>query len=352
MSELYERADVFLSHSSKDDIFVRMLRGYLRAHNIEAWIDDDRFGPFMAVDEETTDANIREGISGARYFIVIVSKNSLQSEAVAKEVTFAKARRQEVHDIEVLGLVIDDTRLEDAPEWLKDIRMSRFSVVPTDDKLNPQLSVDEDPLKTLRDEIGRGQPLYISKVQPYFFKQVLAGTIGPDLSETNSQTISLWFVNGGFSLQANYPEAIRRIATKSPGAEHIEALFLDSAHLKTGGFWRFMSRQRQSIIDQLISSSGKTGAKGDHAEQVRKSAEILRSVAKDANCTLDVRLTEKLPTGRFLFLDELTVFAPYTMPHNSEEPAFLMNINAPFSKVSRRLFTETFDAARPFLQVE
>lgn len=340
-------ADVFLSHSSKDKIFVRMLRGYLRAHNIESWIDEEHFRPASSADVDATDAAIRDALAAVRFLLVIVSQNAIASGEVEKEVRFA--RGAEGLDIQIIGLVIDQTRLDALPDWLQGVRMKRFTVVPTDDPLDPNLQIEADPLKTLRDEIGQASPLYIEKVQPYFFKQVHAGAVGQNLSGVRTRRIGLWFINGGYSLQSNYSEALRRVAAE-PEVAAIDALFLEPAEEKTGGFLSIGSRSRQRAVDDFMIRAGRITRKDDHAKLLGETVALLRDMAKSSDSALDIRVSPTLPTGRFLFFDDLTVFAPYTMPRNVEEPAFLMNAASPFSITARRVFDDAFQAGRVFAQ--
>jgi hypothetical protein len=72
---------VFISHTSKDDAFVKALRERLEAHGIETWVDSRelRGGSKLAPE-------IEEAIETARAFIVVLSVNTINSPWVRKEI--------------------------------------------------------------------------------------------------------------------------------------------------------------------------------------------------------------------------------------------------------------------------
>ena len=86
--------DVFISHSSKDDDFVKELRDALESHDISVWVDSRnlRGGSKLAPE-------IDEAIEQARQVIVVLSANTVNSPWVRKEIDKAveveKQRRDE-----------------------------------------------------------------------------------------------------------------------------------------------------------------------------------------------------------------------------------------------------------------
>ncbi len=99
---------VFISHSSKDDAFVRELQQTLGLHDVSAWIDSRELLPGGLLDPD-----IKKAIEESSAFAVIVSPASLQSKWVGKELCLAldiqKQRGRE--KFPVFALSLDDTKL-------------------------------------------------------------------------------------------------------------------------------------------------------------------------------------------------------------------------------------------------
>jgi tetratricopeptide (TPR) repeat protein len=100
--------DLFISHSSADDAFVRRLRQGLEEHGVDAWIDSRELLPGGLLEPDITGA-----IEAASAFAVVVSPNSLQSKWVGKELHFALEvqQRRGKDKYAVIPLSLDGTRL-------------------------------------------------------------------------------------------------------------------------------------------------------------------------------------------------------------------------------------------------
>jgi tetratricopeptide (TPR) repeat protein len=99
---------LFISHSSKDDDFVRALQQSLGDHAVTAWIDSRELLPGGLLDPD-----IAKAIDEAAAYAVVVSPASLQSRWVGKELSRAlevqKARGRE--NFPVFALSLDGTSL-------------------------------------------------------------------------------------------------------------------------------------------------------------------------------------------------------------------------------------------------
>ncbi|HEV3468406.1 MAG TPA: TIR domain-containing protein [Pyrinomonadaceae bacterium] len=103
---------VFISHSSKDDAFVKELRRALEAHNIPTWVDSRRLSGGSKLKPE-----IEEAIDLARQFIAVLSPNTINSPWVRKEIRKAleveRSRKAEGYRVVPLLLPgIEPTALE------------------------------------------------------------------------------------------------------------------------------------------------------------------------------------------------------------------------------------------------
>lgn len=100
--------DVFISHSSKDDDFVRALQQALTLHNVHAWIDSRELLPGGLLNPDITQA-----INASSAYAVVVSPAALQSKWVGKELGHAlKVQAERDKDYyPVIPLSLDGTKL-------------------------------------------------------------------------------------------------------------------------------------------------------------------------------------------------------------------------------------------------
>ncbi len=105
---------LFISHSSKDDPAVREIRQALQGLGVEVWVDSERFAggdPIVS--------GLQQAIEACSHFLVLLTRDSLNSEWVEKEVGIAKAAgrkliplvRSGVGHVEVRRLLGQDTVL-------------------------------------------------------------------------------------------------------------------------------------------------------------------------------------------------------------------------------------------------
>jgi tetratricopeptide (TPR) repeat protein len=78
---------VFISHSSKDNEFALWLAGEIKTHGIEVWLDEHKLRP-----GDPLYAKIGDGLITSDHFIIILSKNSIDSPWVTQELYIAQNR--------------------------------------------------------------------------------------------------------------------------------------------------------------------------------------------------------------------------------------------------------------------
>ncbi len=100
--DLHKRK-VFISHNSMDKPFVHRLTKDLREHGVDLWLDENEIG----VGDSLIDL-IQSAIQDAKFFIVILSNNSMKSKWVKKELNSALSLEIESGKSFVLPVVIDD----------------------------------------------------------------------------------------------------------------------------------------------------------------------------------------------------------------------------------------------------
>ena len=97
------RQSVFLSHSSVDKPFVSRLATDLRSRDVPVWFDQWE----LRVGDSLTE-KIERGISESGWLAVVLSKNSVGSDWVQKELRAAQARELRDKNVFVLPIVIDE----------------------------------------------------------------------------------------------------------------------------------------------------------------------------------------------------------------------------------------------------
>ncbi len=110
----------FISHSTMDKPFARQLAVDLVAAGVKVWIDEQRIVVGDSIPEK-----VAQGVAESDFFIVVLSKNSVASPWVTKELNHAL-----VKEIERRRVTIYPVRLDDAavPETIKEKKYADFSI--------------------------------------------------------------------------------------------------------------------------------------------------------------------------------------------------------------------------------
>jgi hypothetical protein len=99
-------SSVFLSHNSKDKPWVRILAERLIADEVIVWLDEAEINIGDSLIEK-----ISTGIQDMRFVAAIISKNSVESSWVQKEISIAMSKEIAGREVMVLPLVIDNCEL-------------------------------------------------------------------------------------------------------------------------------------------------------------------------------------------------------------------------------------------------
>lgn len=109
----------FLSHSSKDKPFVRQLAADLSAAGVTVWLDEQRIKVGESIPEK-----ISQGLAESDYFLLAVSRQSIESEWVKKELNNALISEVQRRAVHVLPLKLDDAPM---PPAISDKKYADFS---------------------------------------------------------------------------------------------------------------------------------------------------------------------------------------------------------------------------------
>ena len=99
----------FLSHSSKDKAFVRRLAADLVAHGVKVWLDEQQILVGDSVPEK-----IAQGLADSDFFLIVVSRNSVESSWVKKELNSALVHEIERRKVKVMPIRLDDAQVPDS----------------------------------------------------------------------------------------------------------------------------------------------------------------------------------------------------------------------------------------------
>lgn len=100
------RPGIFLSHSHFDKHFVRRLSGDLQNRGVQVWVDEAEMQVGDSLIEKT-----RSGIDTMDYLGAVISRHSVRSEWVRREIDVAMNQEIEGRRIKVLPILIDDSDL-------------------------------------------------------------------------------------------------------------------------------------------------------------------------------------------------------------------------------------------------
>ena len=108
------KKDLFISYSSVDRSFVTRLAKEMIRKGITLWIDEGEILPGDRIREK-----INQGIAESRYFVVVLSKNSISSSWVQTELDAAMIKEIEGNDVVVIPVLVGDINNKDIPPDLK-----------------------------------------------------------------------------------------------------------------------------------------------------------------------------------------------------------------------------------------
>ena len=89
--------NVFISHNSKDKPVARQIAKVLIHHGIKPWIDEAEINVGDSLTEK-----IRDGLDNVDYVLALISKNSVDSEWVKREIDVASNKEIKGKKIVVL----------------------------------------------------------------------------------------------------------------------------------------------------------------------------------------------------------------------------------------------------------
>jgi hypothetical protein len=99
----------FISHSTKDKPFVRKLAADLVSNGVRVWLDEQQILVGDSIPEK-----IAQGLAESDFFLLVASKNSVESPWVKKELNNALVQEIERRKVTVLPIKLDEAKLPDS----------------------------------------------------------------------------------------------------------------------------------------------------------------------------------------------------------------------------------------------
>jgi predicted peroxiredoxin len=109
----------FISHSTKDKPFVRKLAADLVSSGVRVWLDEQQILVGDSIPEK-----IAQGLAESDFFLIVTSRNSVDSQWVKKELNTALVQEIERRKVTVLPIKLDETRM---PDSIKDKLYADFT---------------------------------------------------------------------------------------------------------------------------------------------------------------------------------------------------------------------------------
>jgi predicted peroxiredoxin len=104
----YERV-AFISHSTTDKPFVRRLAADLVSNGVKVWLDEQQLLVGDSIPEK-----IAQGLAESDFFLLVVSKSSVESPWVKKELNNALVHEIERRKVTVLPIKLDEAEVPDS----------------------------------------------------------------------------------------------------------------------------------------------------------------------------------------------------------------------------------------------
>ena len=124
-------SSIFLCHSSKDKFFVRELAARLTAAGVRVWLDEAE----IKIGDSLT-AKIGHAIDRMQYFGVVLSRHSVTSEWVQRELQIATQREFKERKVVVLPLLFESVEV---PPFLRDKVYADFTTAERFNETFPKL---------------------------------------------------------------------------------------------------------------------------------------------------------------------------------------------------------------------
>lgn len=304
--------DIFLSHSSEDNVHTRLLRGYFRSHNLLCWYDNNELRKTALLDDRILVDTLKANIEKCRHFLVVVSPSTQTSSWVKLEVEHARRLYANGKIEGLAAIVIEPTPLDGIPEWLKAIRWYDI----TDRRAS------EDRLEELRNEIGKSKPTYIREVNGTFIKLIPIKDLDNDIEISGTLQLKLLFINGGFTIRNYLVPAIQQMLRNRQDIQiDIQVIFLDDPKL-----YGYKSDQDYDLaretefLNNLFRRSNFLTNPAPHEDSVRDAITCLEQLGP--KCSLEVRVTKRLPAFRMVIAGKFGFVGPYMQGFDNRIPFF------------------------------
>jgi len=136
---------IFLCHSSRDKVFVRILKSRLSRYKVKVWLDEDEIKA-----GESLISTITNAISEMDYLGIVLSPNAIKSKWVQEELEFALHKQIDKTDIRVLPILYKKCIIPSFLRGKKYVSFTKWNSKAEFDELKPAVEqlvkgMDIDP---------------------------------------------------------------------------------------------------------------------------------------------------------------------------------------------------------------
>ena len=297
----------FISYSRENHLVASLIRRELERSGLSVWMDDNSLDPGSHLTE------VFEAVNNASNACIILSKDSVNSEWVRKELSLICTREIETEREILVPVVVEDCEI---PFPLRDRSYLDFR----------NQAAFYDNMKKLVGKLGG----YDSSTDPfsvlYNFNELVTS-----IRNENTSQIDILLVNGGATIPALIGPHLPELIGNNPSDKFSARLVLQELdfsklaleHAFESGFQFNQSDVESSVsrkcYEALILESGCLQNIGIHRQQVERSVETMQNLAsQNKDFEFKVRFTSRLPFCRLIITDNVCFYTPFlsSLPFN------------------------------------
>ena len=300
--------DVFLSYSSKDKLCACLLYRELSRWGLSVWLDEKQVDAGDYIISE-----VHKGLEHARHFCIIISKVSLQSPWVERELRLADTLSIKRGDDFVIPILIDNV---DMPYFIG----ARAYVDLTSSAVELALGKLIKKLKPSADLEAACSGAFCECLADF-------SSLSHKFTKYKSSKLDILLVNGGATIPALVRPLIDHIIdSKSMHGFKIRAVFLDTDPSSIVQGFAFSDGRRlalsiknrrlaASVYEAIVWSSDFLQNIGSHHKQLESSVRSLYEIKKlYPMVSVEVKINPRFPSCRILILDDVAFYTPFLAP--------------------------------------
>lgn len=332
---------VFISYSSFDKAFTALLIRELERSGVSVWVDekDISFGEIIV-------SKLTDAIHTVDHVCFILSKNSLQSKWVQREIEIAETLSIQRGADFIIPIVIDDV---DVPNFI-----SMRSYVSFGKSSTPSHSIAR-----LVSKLGGYYTEDATQRSGYFNILNNFAELSHEFGKSMSSKLDILLINGGATIPGCVMPLLPEIISRN-GLHRkfvIRAVFLDTDASPLVNGYTFYDGTSIEIADRdfqckvyeaTIWQSNCLQNMGLHSQQLKTSISMLVDIfRKFNNVEIFIKLNPRFPSSRILLLDDIVFYTPFLRSLPYSFYSLKLSASSPIYGKCADHFDFLFDTGRP-----